>query len=131
MRKETLLEMIAGRLNVLYAHDPDRAEFIVNSIIDAMAVPGVRREGQDMRKTYKIELKIDFEDEKRHKIATHLMRKAARGILTQATLIADGREPQVAFISDDFFEGGTQESLAELSDMPEEVGDGVEPEAEQ
>ena len=90
MRKETLLEMIAGRLNVLYAHDPDRAEFIVNSIIDAMAVPGVRREGQDMRKTYKIELKIDFEDEKRHKIATHLMRKAARGILTQATLIADG-----------------------------------------
>lgn len=78
-----------------------------------------------MRKTYDIQLKIDFDDPSRHKIAMHFMRKAARTILTQANMIADGREPQIALTTDDFFEGGTIENLQELAELPEDVGDGI------
>lgn len=70
-----------------------------------------------MLRKYSIELKINFDDDNRHKIALHMMRRLARQALTQAAMISDGREPQVAFTSGDFFEGGTQESLAELAPM--------------
>jgi hypothetical protein len=112
-----LATAMAQRLNKILAHlreHPD--QFTIEDTI--------------MRKTYQIELKIDFEDGSRHKIALHLMRKAARNIVAQANLISDGRDPQVAFSTDDFFEGGTQESLAELSEIPEDAGDGNVPSEE-
>lgn len=119
---ETTLEAIAGRLHLLNKTDPKLAQMTLDRIMGYLLPP----KGDDVRKTYQIELKIDFEDKDRHKIAAHLMRKAARTILTQANMIADGREPQISFRTDDFFEGGTIESLQELSGL-EEVGDGILP----
>lgn len=78
-----------------------------------------RKEINNMMRKYKIELAINFDDDSRHKIALHMMRKTARTVLLQASLLSDGRDPQVIFESGDFFEGGTKESLTELSPLDE------------
>lgn len=118
-----MAEIVLGRIHSLQKTDPRLAQFTIDRIMNFIDPP----KEDSVRKTYKIELKIDFEDASRHKIAMHLMRKAARGVLTQATLIADGRQPQIGFFCDDFFEGGTQEDLAELAELPEDAGDGILP----
>jgi len=71
----------------------------------------VRDMEEDMRKTYTISLKINFNDDSRHDDAMEMMREAAREVYAKATLIADGRQPQVAFQTEDYFEGVDDKAL--------------------
>jgi hypothetical protein len=57
------------------------------------------------RKTYRIELKMDFDEDARHDILTNLIKQYARDILGSAMLLQDGRKPAVAFFTDDTFTG--------------------------
>lgn len=69
-------------------------------------VGGVMRWDKAMsRKTYRIELKMDFDDDTRHDILINLIRQYARDILGSAMLLQDGRKPAVAFFTDDTFTG--------------------------
>lgn len=69
------------------------------------------------RMTYTIELKVEFDDQTRHKAVQKILRDAARRILTSSMLLADKErvKPQVAFYSDNFFEGTTTLSIQELT----------------
>lgn len=61
-------------------------------------------------RTYRIELKIDV-DEQRHEQIRLVVTKQARMLLTTATLICKGRKPHVAIQTDDLFEGLTEHEL--------------------
>jgi hypothetical protein len=61
-----------------------------------------------MRRTYQIEIKVEFNDEAKYEIVREALREAARTVYSTAVLIADGRLPAVAIMSDDFFEGTEQ-----------------------
>jgi hypothetical protein len=120
---KTANEQLIGRLAVLMQHDP---ELFVRSVNHFLLISGIRSGDAEVRKTYNVSLKIDFDDAKRHNAMLHLVRRAARQLLTQATLLADNRQPQVAIECDDFFEGGSKEGLMDLPETPEEdAGDGV------
>lgn len=70
-----------------------------------------------MRRTYQIELKIDFDDESRHDELVPALQRAAQKLLTQATLLADTqRKPQVAIRSEDFFLGNDDINLLPKDD---------------
>lgn len=60
------------------------------------------------RKTYRIELKIDFEDDTRHEHMLTVARNAARDLISVAMLLQDGRKPQIALITDDTFIGSDE-----------------------
>lgn len=135
------MEMLHGALNQMSNINEQSTAVVVaylNRCLNNIRKSGMFPDGFDkemllMQKKYSIELKVDFDDEKRYGMVLHMMRKAARQLLTQATLIQDSRPPQVAFTSDDFFEGGTIEGL---HDLGEDVEDPVikdppaEPDAE-
>lgn len=121
----TLMEQLAGRLRALYISNPERAEFIVENLLDHMLIPGVH---DAMRKTYNIGIKAAFDDPNRHKALLKACRKTARLLLTQANLLSDTGQPiQVSVETDDFFEGGTAEGL---HDVDETEGDGIVPDEE-
>lgn len=65
------------------------------------------------RKTYRIELKIDFNDDARHDALIQIATQYARDLLASAGLLSDGRKPVVALITDDTFTG-----VEELEVMP-------------
>lgn len=117
-RYNTLTEVFIGRLMVLYKQNPERAADFLDK---ALTMMGIIQGDPDVRKTYTIDIKIDFDDDNRHKVMLHIARKAARQLLTQASLLADNRQPQVGITTDDFFEGGTKEALMDLK----ELGDGI------
>lgn len=71
----------------------------------------VRDMEEEMRKTYTIQLKINFNDDSRHDHALQMMREKAQEVLAMATLISDGRKPQVALQSEDYFEGIEDKAL--------------------
>lgn len=77
-------------------------------------------------KTIRIELKADFDGQEKHDIMRKAAQEAAKHLRATASLIADKRQPQVAILSDDFFDG---ESVIPLDDdaepiyMPEEVSE--------
>lgn len=119
---QTASEIFVGRLTLLMKRDPQQAQVVLNRVINMMTIA---TGDPDVRKTYTIDLKIDFDDPTRHKTMLHIVRKNARMLLTQATLIADNRQPQVGITCDDFFEGGTKEGLMDLDKEPEDVGDGI------
>jgi hypothetical protein len=123
-RWNTATEQLIGGLTARYKANPERA---VETLERLLAFSKFITGDQQMRKTYTIDLKIDFDDDTRHKVMLHLSRKMARMLLTQAALIADNRQPQVALTCDDFFEGGSKEALMDLPDQnPEEdPGDGI------
>lgn len=75
------------------------------------------REWDDMsRKTYRIELKMDFNDDTRHEALIMVAKQYARDLLASAMLLQDGRQPQVALITDDTFEGMEKISIIEESE---------------
>lgn len=81
------------------------------------------------RETHTIELKFDTDNPEIQKIIRTLMRKAARQVLTSAALLADGREPQVAYSNRDFFEGGTKQDLSDdVETVPDTGGETEESE---
>jgi hypothetical protein len=56
-------------------------------------------------KTYALELRMDFADKARHDDLVKAMRQSAKLLFTQASLLSDGRTPEVALRCEDFFEG--------------------------
>lgn len=74
-----------------------------------------------MRRTYTLEVKIDFDDESRHDQMRKVLREAGRSAYALAMLLADNRQPQIALRSEDFFEG-TQQILIK-DDEDEETTD--------
>lgn len=99
-----------NRLAEIYhsASDQPASKFVyeVQRLYEAFVEPE-----NDMRKTYSIELKINFNDDTRHDAVMEIMRNAARKVLTQAVMIADGRDPKVALRTEDYFEGITDKDL--------------------
>lgn len=116
---KTASEIFIGRLTLLHKRDPVLAQTTLERVIRMMQIA---TGDADVRKTYQIELKIDFDDPARHRAMLKVMRKQGRNVLTAAMLLMDNREPQIAISTDDFFEGGTKEALREVDD---EAGDGV------
>ena len=57
------------------------------------------------RKTYRIELKIDFNEEANHEVMIGIAKQYARDLLGSAMLLQDGRKPAVSLITDDSFHG--------------------------
>lgn len=53
-------------------------------------------------RTYKIELKVDFNDAGRFEAMEAALRQAARTILTTAMMLQDSRDPQILFSSSQF-----------------------------
>jgi|SRR5215472_6538761 len=113
----TLIEMICGRLTVAYNSDPAFANRIAMWMIYCIKI---EQEGNilKMRKKYTIEVKFTPDDDNLHKVMFKLMRKAARTVGAQANLIADNnnRPPEISFQTEDFFESGTTQSLANADD---------------
>lgn len=72
----------------------------------------------DMRKTYFIEVKVDFQQDAvtKYKLIESTLREAAANILATAALLNDGRPTQVAFRSDDIFEGNADLEIVNASD---------------
>lgn len=68
------------------------------------------------RKTYRIELKIDFNDDSRHEMCEQLIRQYGRDLLASTMLIQDGRKPLVALFIDDSFVGTDEVSLLDPSE---------------
>jgi hypothetical protein len=68
------------------------------------------------RKVYRIELKIDFDDDSRHEHMVNVMTQYARDTLASAMLLADNRKPMVALISDDSFVGTEEIELLSAGD---------------
>lgn len=135
------MEMLHGAINQM-AQENETSTAVVVAYLNR-CIENIRKSGMFpdnfskemllMQKKYTISLKVDFDDEKRYGLVLHMMRKAARQLLTQATLIQDSRPPQVAFESEDFFEGGTIEGLQDIGDSVEDpvIKDPpAEPEAE-
>lgn len=76
------------------------------------------------RRTYRIELKIDFSDDDRHATMEELVRQYGRDLLASAMLVQDGRKPLVALFIDDSFVGTDEIALLPASDsihVPDEV----------
>jgi len=68
------------------------------------------------RKTYRIELKIDFADDTRHELVEQLVRQYGRDLLSSTMLLQDGRKPLVALVVDDSFVGTEEIELMDESD---------------
>lgn len=67
------------------------------------------------RKTYRIELKADFDDAASHEIMLGIAKQYARDLLGSAMLLQDGRKPAVALMTDDSFHGTDEIDLLEES----------------
>lgn len=125
---QTASEMFIGRLTLLYRNNPDQADAVLRRVVQMMVIASGDPE---VRKTYTLDLKIDFDDSNRHKAMMHIFRKKAREVLTAAQLLADHRPPQIGITVGDFFEGGTVEGLMDIGDHPdddvaEQTGEGQE-----
>lgn len=68
------------------------------------------------RKTYRIELKMDFEDDANHAILLDIAKQYARDLLGSAMLLQDGRKPAVALMTDDSFFGIEEIDLLKQSE---------------
>jgi hypothetical protein len=64
-------------------------------------------------RTFRIELRVEFDDETKYDLIRGALRSTARKLLTQAVMIADVRRPQVYIESDSFAEGNEKISLSE------------------
>lgn len=64
-----------------------------------------------MRRTYVIEVKCDFDDDAKYKAVEQMTKLAAQRLLIQANMLEDGRRPQVALRSEDYFLGTEELSI--------------------
>lgn len=67
------------------------------------------------RKTYRIELKIDFNDDSSHEVMLGIAKQYARDLLASSMLLQDGRKPAVALMTDDSFHGTDEIDLLDES----------------
>lgn len=75
------------------------------------------------RKTYRIELKIDFNDDTRHESLMEVAKQYARDLLGSAMLLQDGRKPACVLMTDDTFVGMEEIDILSESDMLHEPDD--------
>jgi hypothetical protein len=68
------------------------------------------------RKTYRIELKIDFNDDTRHEALLQVAKQYARDFLASAMLLQDGRKPMAVLHTDDTFTGVEEIGIMDPSD---------------
>jgi hypothetical protein len=61
--------------------------------------------------TWTIELRVDFDAKSKEKIMESDIRSHAKGILTTARLLADGRAPEIAITTSDMFVGSEEVAL--------------------
>lgn len=64
-------------------------------------------------RTFTIQLRIEFDDESKYDTMRNILRVSARKLLTQATMIADARRPQVYIESDSWAEGNERINMNE------------------
>jgi hypothetical protein len=64
-------------------------------------------------RTLRIDLRYDFKGEEQDKLFINCVRQAAKHMFATACLLSDGRDPEIAIIGDNFFEGRYEISLAE------------------
>lgn len=120
LRLRTNRELFEGAMTVFTNKFGDKAAAdMLHYLITSVRAANLTERIEDLtRKTHTIDLKFDSDDEARHAMVRKLCRKMARTLLTQATLLADGRPPQAAYHNEDFFEGGSKEDLGEDFDEP-------------
>lgn len=70
-------------------------------------------------KKYVIELRIDVDDDK-HETVLELTKQAAYHLYSQASLIQDKRQPQIALSTNDFFAGAEEIMTVGMGASPEE-----------
>lgn len=67
------------------------------------------------RKTYRIELKVDFSDDTRHEALLQVAKQYARDFLASSMLLQDGRKPMCVLHTDDTFTGVEEVELLDES----------------
>ena len=77
------------------------------------------------RRTYRIEVKVDFNDDDRHQYVAEIVRRYARDILSSVMLLQDGRKPMVALQMEDSFIGSEEIDLMPESDTYHQPEDKV------
>lgn len=104
-RWRIIQEQVFGTVYNALGDDLPHAEKGKIANIILLGIRDILENEQMARKTYSIDVKVNFDDESRHEQAMALIRKAARTLKTQMNLLADGRTPQVAIRTEDLFEG--------------------------
>lgn len=66
---------------------------------------------KDMRRTYRIELKIELSEADSHEVMLDIAKRYARDLLASAMLVSENRRPAVALMTDDSFTGTEQIEL--------------------
>lgn len=66
------------------------------------------------QKTYRIELKLDLDDDANHEVMLGIAKQYARDLLGSAMLLQDKRKPAVVLMTDDSFTG-----IDEVDILPE------------
>lgn len=64
-------------------------------------------------RTFKIELRVDFEDDSRYEIMLASVRDAARQLVTTAEMLRDRREPKITVDEGDVFRRDKDISILE------------------
>ena len=67
---------------------------------------------------YSIKVRVEFDDETKYDMMPGILRISARKLLTQMTMVADTRRPQVMIESESFVAGADSISLMEDPDEP-------------
>ena len=75
----------------------------------------IKWDQQMARKTYRIELKIDFADNANHEIMLGIAKQYTRDLLGSAMLLQDKSKPAVVLMTDDSFHGVDEIDLMEAS----------------
>lgn len=81
-----------------------------------MLTASTKWDEQMARKTYRIELKIDFSDETRHDAMLEVVKQYVRDLLGSAMLLQDGKRPACVLHMDDSFLGVDEIDILEPSD---------------
>lgn len=68
------------------------------------------------RKTYRIELKVDFDADERHEALLTVAKQYARDFLGSAMLLQDGRKPACVLMTDDTFVGMEEIDILDASE---------------
>jgi hypothetical protein len=67
--------------------------------------------------TWTIELRVDFDGAEKTEIMLQACRSAAKGLITTANLIADGRKPDISLTTSDMFVGAEEISMFEDGEL--------------
>lgn len=66
---------------------------------------------------YLIKVRVEFDDETKYDMMQSILRNSARKLLTQTTMIADARRPQIMIESESFVDGHSTISMMDDPDV--------------